>query len=217
MCRMSRVAPLRVLVAAGLSGRAEEVAAVVRSLGHQVVGPVSGVAKTRRIADAQSPDVGIVSVGETSSQALELIARIVREAAFPVIAVLDVQDQTFITEAARLGIFAYIAHREDLDELQSAIEVSLQRFSEYHALQGAFGRRAVTERAKGIIMERHSVDEEQAFNILRDQARRTNRKIVDVAEAVLSAHPLLPRRGDPPPGDPKDGLPSLEEPSTSKE
>jgi AmiR/NasT family two-component response regulator len=68
----------------------------------------------------------------------------------------------------------------------------LRRFAEYHNLEGAFGRRAVTERAKGILMERHGVDEKVAFDMLRDHSRRTNRKVVDVAEAVVSSHRLMP-------------------------
>ena len=57
-------------------------------------------------------------------------------------------------------------------------------FTEYHDLEGAFGRRAVTERANGILMERHSVDEAQAFGLLRDQSRRTNLKLADIAAAA---------------------------------
>jgi AmiR/NasT family two-component response regulator len=64
--------------------------------------------------------------------------------------------------------------------------------AECHALEGAFGRRAITERAKGILMERHGIDEETAFNMLRDQARRTHRKLVDLAEAVVTGQPVLP-------------------------
>ena len=52
----------------------------------------------------------------------------------------------------------------------SAIDITLQRFAEYHNLQGAFGRRAVIEQAKGILMARHSVDADKAFALLR--ARR---------------------------------------------
>src|SRR5688572_26557504 len=44
-------------------------------------------------------------------------------------------------------------------EWQSSIDIVLQRFAEFHALQGAFGRRALIERAKGILMERHAIDE----------------------------------------------------------
>ena len=95
------------------------------------------------------------------------------------------------------GIFAYITDGHDPQELQSSIDIVLRRFAEYHDLEGAFGRRAVTERAKGILMERHSVDEREAFNMLRDHARRTNRKMVDVAEEIVSTHRLLPGAGQP--------------------
>ena len=74
----------------------------------------------------------------------------------------------------------------------------LKRFAEYHNLEGAFGRRAVTERAKGILMERHGVDEEAAFNLLRDHARRKQAKLVDIAEAVVAGQPLLPAKRQSP-------------------
>jgi response regulator NasT len=85
--------------------------------------------------------------------------------------------------------------------MQSSIDIALERFAEYHALEGAFGRRAVTERAKGILMERHAIDEQHAFELLRDHARRTNRKIVDVAESVLASHRLLASGQEPAPTD----------------
>ena len=69
----------------------------------------------------------------------------------------------------------------------------LRRFAEYHDLQGAFGRRALIERAKGILMERHSIDEEGAFEMLRARSRSDNRKLVDLATAVVDGHRLLPR------------------------
>ena len=61
-------------------------------------------------------------------------------------------------------------HRQhhDPQEMQSSIDIVLRRFAEYHALEGAFGRRAVTERAKGILMERHNIDEQTAFSMLPD-------------------------------------------------
>ena len=69
----------------------------------------------------------------------------------------------------------------------------LRRFAEYHDLQGAFGRRALTERAKGILMERHSIDEDSAFEMLREQSRIANRKLIDLAAAVVDGHRLLPK------------------------
>jgi AmiR/NasT family two-component response regulator len=77
----------------------------------------------------------------------------------------------------------------------------LRRFAEYHELEGAFGRRALTERAKGILMERHAIDEAGAFEMLREHSRASNRKLVDLATAVVDGHRLLPRQpqGQPPP------------------
>jgi response regulator NasT len=184
---------LRVLIVDGPTDRLRDVTSTVTSLGHEVVGWGADPATVGRMTAAELPDVALVIVGDNSEPALELIRTIVHEAACPVIAILDVQDRGFVDQAARLGIFSFVAGGGDVEEMQSSIDISLERFAEYHALEGAFGRRAVTERAKGVLMERHSVDERRAFELLRDHARRTNRKIVDVASAVLEGHRLLPR------------------------
>lgn len=188
---------LRVLIADGLAERHEEVTSTVTSLGHEVVGQGASLDDVGQATAAELPDVALVIVGENSDKALDLIRRIVHEAACPVIAILDVQDRAFVDKAARLGIFSYIAHAGDLQEMQSSMDISLQRFAEYHALEGAFGRRAVTERAKGILMERHSIDEHRAFQLLREHARRTNRKMVDVATSILDSHRLLSSGAEP--------------------
>jgi response regulator NasT len=113
-----------------------------------------------------------------------------------VIALIHAPDPAFVREASKRGVFAYVT---DADEhWQSSIDIVLRRFAEYHELEGAFGRRAVTERAKGILMERHSVDETDAFAMLREHARTTNRKLVDVANAIVDGHRLLPRHPERP-------------------
>src|SRR6478672_1875727 len=202
---------LRVLVVDGVPERFREVTTTVTSLGHVVVAREAHLDDVGQVTAAELPDVALVIVGENSEQSLELIRTIVREAACPVIAILDVQDRAFIDRAARIGIFSYIANGGDLEEMQSSIDIALERFAEYHALEGAFGRRAITERAKGILMERHAVDEQHAFQMLRDHARRTNRKIVDVAESVVASHQLLSGGGDPVPVDEGSfGLPENE-------
>jgi AmiR/NasT family two-component response regulator len=185
-------APLRVLVADGVPARLEEITRAVASLGHEAIPRQGDLNAIGSITADERPDVAMVIVGDQSDQALKLIGKIVHEASCPVIAVLDVQDRTFIREAAKRGLFAYIAGGDDLQELQSSIDIVLRRFAEYHDLEGAFSRRAVTERAKGILMERHGVDEQEAFSLLREESRRTNRKIIDVAEAVVASHRLLP-------------------------
>lgn len=94
-------------------------------------------------------------------------------------------------------MFAYIVDG-DAAELQNSIDIVLRRFTEYHDLEGAFGRRATIERAKGILMERHSVDDTKAFDMLRDHSRVANRKLVDIATAVVDGQPLLPKQAPEP-------------------
>ena len=97
-------------------------------------------------------------------------------------------------------MFAYLVDG-DSEKLQSALEVTLRRFAEFRNLQGAFGRRSIIERAKGILMERHQISEDAAFDLLRDQARSSSRKLSDVAVAVVEGHRLLP---------PSKGVPSAD-------
>ena len=101
--------------------------------------------------------------------------------------------------AAERGIFAY-ARQETADSIQSAIEVAMRRWREHHELsaqverlENALERRALIERAKGILMERHNVDDRAAFQRVREHARSTNRTVVDVAAAVAEGHALLPK------------------------
>lgn len=185
---------LRVLVSDGPGVRLDDVTRTVASLGHEVIARESSLPDVAHITAVERPDVALVIVHEGTVKALQLIDRIVHEAACPVIAVIDVQDRNFVNEAAKRGIFAYVAHGADSQELQSSIDIVLRRFSEYHQLEGAFARRAVTERAKGILMERHGINEQAAFDLLRDEARRTHRKIVDLAEAVVTTRSMLPAR-----------------------
>ena len=199
---------LRVLVTDGPGARLEEVTETVARMGHDVIARESSLPEVARITATEHPDVALVIVHEGNTKGLEMIDRIVHEAMCPVVAILDVQDRTFIQEAANIqeaakrGIFAYVAHGDDAEEMQSSIDIVLRRFAEYHDLEGAFGRRAVTERAKGILMERHGIDEQAAFDLLRDEARRTNRKLIDLAEAVVSSRSMLPARPALPPDEP---------------
>jgi AmiR/NasT family two-component response regulator len=184
---------LRVLVADGGEDRLQQIAETVAGLGHEAIKEVERD-RVGPATAAHRADVAIVVVSDSSDQTLGYIGKIVREAACPVIALLEVQDREFINEASKQGIFAYLTGGRDPAELQSSIDIVLRRFAEYHALEGAFGRRAVMERAKGILMERHGIDEKAAFDLLRAESRRHGRKVVDTAEAVLESHRLLPRR-----------------------
>jgi response regulator NasT len=186
---------LRVLVADGRLQRLQHVTGVIESLGHTVVAEATDVGLVALLTSENLPDVAVVCVDESSEQALHLIRQIVKESSCPVIALLNVEDADFVNRAAQIGVFAYIVNANP-EQLQSAFGIALRRFAEYHGLEGAFYRRAITERAKGILMERHRIDEHAAFQLLRDQSRRTNTPLVAIAQSISDAHLLLSDRPD---------------------
>jgi AmiR/NasT family two-component response regulator len=181
---------LRVLIANERRDRLELLAQVVIGLGHDVIAREIYVKEVGAVTAREHPDVALVGLGSSSEHALELISEIVRDASCPVISILHAGDPAFIREAAKRGVFAYIVDGTP-DELQSAIEITLQRFSEYQSLQGAFGRRAQIEQAKGILMARHGINAEQAFERLREHSQHNGRKISDLAGAIVDSHLLL--------------------------
>jgi len=166
----SEIKRLRVLIANERRDRLELLAQVVAGLGHEVIAREIDVTAVGAVTAREHPDVALVGLGLSSQHALELIEQIVRESSCPVIALLSAEDPAYVREAAKRGVFAYLVDTTP-EELQSAIDVTLQRFTEYHNLQGAFGRRALIEQAKGILMARHSIDADQAFGMLRDHSR----------------------------------------------
>jgi AmiR/NasT family two-component response regulator len=181
---------LRILIANQRKDRLALVAPVVVALGHEVIAREIDVEEVGAVTARERPDVALVGLGASSQHALDLIDKIVREAACPVIALLHEPDPEFVKEASKRGVFAYISD-DGVEDWQSAIDIVLRRFAEFHDLEGAFGRRAQIERAKGILMERHSVDESAAFEMLRSQSRIGNRKLIDLAAAVVDGHRLL--------------------------
>src|ERR1035437_7050293 len=187
---------LRVLIANERRDRLELLAQVVTRLGHEVIASEGDVKEVGAVTAQEQPDVALVGLGLSSEHALELISEIVHDASCPVIALLSTNNPAYVHEAAKRGVFAYIVDTTP-EELQSAIDVTLQRFTEYHNLQGAFGRRAVIEQAKGILMARHSTSADKAFEMLREHSQHNGRKLVDVAAAVVDSHQLMMPAIDP--------------------
>ena len=124
---------------------------------------------------------------DDDDHALDLIEEISEYARGPLIVLLGSHESHFVSSAAERGIDAFARPQFD-DEVQGAIELVMKRHAEkaqlveqVEQLESALERRGTIERAKGILMERHGVDERQAFELMRQQARRSNRRVVELA------------------------------------
>ena len=184
---------LRVLIADEEQRRVTEIADVISGLGHSVVAQLLDASEIAEATRREHPDVAIVGVDGRQSHALDLISAIVKQAACPVIADIDGDDDSFLKNAARRGIFAYVKHGEQ-PGMEHALDIVLSRYAEFNRLHGALRTGATIEQAKGILMERHGISADQAFAELRSRARNTNQSVFDVAQAVTLSYPLFKPR-----------------------
>jgi AmiR/NasT family two-component response regulator len=184
---------LQILIANETDARLDAITAAVEKLGHETVARVLDVEAVGPLSRQHLPDVALVGLGLDDTHALAMIDGIVHEAACPVIALLDTTDESYVNEAAKRGVFAYVVMGGDSGELQNALDITLRRFAEFHNLEGAFGRRAIIEQAKGILMARNSIDADAAHQLLKTQSQSTGTKLSDVAQTITEAHLLLVR------------------------
>jgi len=181
---------LRVLIADEDRDQLEPVGAALRELGHDVIALAVGLGETARSTHEHRPDLAIVALHEDKEHALELIEQIVAEATCPVCLLAQRPSREFLSAAARRGVFAHL-DSTDPTELAGGIDIAVERFRQFRGLLGAFDRRARIERAKGVLMERYSIDERAAFEMIRDQSRKSGAKVLAVSEALLQSHSLL--------------------------
>ena len=193
---------LRVLAADEDEVAHRRTADLLGSLGHEVVSFAVDVAGVGDRVAAEDPDAAVVVVHRDDEHALDLISEIASYASGPVVALLDGEDPGFVRRAAERGVDA-VAGSHSPDALQSALELGVARYAEsarlasqVDQLEGALDRRAVIERAKGVLMERHGIDDRAAFELLRSHARGHNRTVVDVARSVLDGRAVLPAPPD---------------------
>ena len=184
---------LHVLIANERDDRLERISAIVEGLGHEIVARGLDIGDVGPLSRSTGAEVALVGLGLDGEHALEQISAIVHEAACPVIALLDAKDPSYVHQAAKRGVFAFVVlDGDDSGELETALDITLRRFAEFRNLQGAFGRRAVIEQAKGILMERNRVDAEAAFALLKLHSQESGQKLFDVARAITQTHLLLP-------------------------
>ena len=175
---------LRVLVADERHRYLEAVSRAVQALGHDVIAHETEIASVGPATVQHRPDIAIVVLHEDTAHALELISGIIDEATCPVMTLAADASREFLAEAAARGVFAYLDSADEI-ELAGGIDVALQRYRQFRDLLGAFRRRARIERAKGILMERHGIGEQEAFERLRSEARNSRRRLLEVVDELL--------------------------------
>jgi response regulator NasT len=198
---------LRVLVAEDEVPIAMGLVRQIEMLGHRVVAQAADGRQAVKMAAADEIDLAVLDIWMPELDGIDAAREINRHRATPVIMVTAYCQEELIERAAEAGVFAYLAKPVRPEELASAIAVTMKRFrersemaEEVSQLKLTLEERKIVERAKGVIMSRLGLTEEQAYQRLRRESQNTRKPMAKIAQAVVEAEGLLVRKN----GNPSD-------------
>ncbi|BER91650.1 ANTAR domain-containing response regulator [Atrimonas thermophila] len=176
----------------------------LEDLGHEVIGEAKDGEEAVRLAAELDPDLILMDINMPGIDGIQAVEEIneIREAAgkeiIPVIIISGYHDQNLVDRANEVGVFAYLVKPVREEELKVAIEVCLARFREFQELKKEYQRvkdsleaRKLIEKAKGILMYRNNLKEDEAMRALQRKSRDSNKKLVDIAKEIIEADRIL--------------------------
>lgn len=165
--------------------------------GHQihVMSEQTGLA---RAISEKHPDVVLVDVSSPSRDMLEELTLASGPLERPVAMFVDKSDDNLTKAAIEAGVSAYVVDGMRPDRIKPVLDAAIARFhmfqrmrTELTATKKALEERKILDRAKGVLMKARGLSEEEAYALLRKTAMDQGRKVVDVAEALVTASGLL--------------------------
>ena len=151
----------------------------------------------RRIVDAD-PDVICIDLENPNRDVLEQMFQMSRVVRRPVAMFVDRSDSDMIKAAVESGVGAYVVDGLKKERVKAVVDMAVSRFNAFNDLREELDRakqaldeRKVVERAKGILMKERGLTEEAAYALLRKAAMSDNRRVVEIAQAVITAAGLL--------------------------
>jgi response regulator NasT len=189
---------LRILVADDEPRMRDYLGRILPRLGHEVV----AAAKTgmELVAECRTlnPDLVITDINMPDLDGIDAALEIYREQPVPVILVSAYHDPELIQRAEADHILAYLVKPIKQADLETAIAIAMRRFEQFEALRHeasdlrqALEDRKVIERAKGVLMKKAGLGEQDAFRRLQKLASAQNRKLVELARMILTAEEAL--------------------------
>jgi response regulator NasT len=163
-------------------------------LGHQVVAVAHNGRELVEQCQAQRPDLVITDIKMPDMDGIDAAVQIYRDRPVPIILVSAYHDPELIARAESDHILGYLVKPIEQADLEPVIALAMRRFEQFEALRReaadlrqALEDRKVIERAKGVLMKRGSLDEQEAFRRLQKLASEESRKLIDIAHMILVA------------------------------
>lgn len=150
-----------------------------------------------QIEDAK-PEVVLINLENPSRDLLEDFFAMSRALSRPIAMFVDQSDTESTFAAIDAGVSAYVVDGLSQQRIKPVLDLAIRRFHAFSSLQRelddaktALAERAVIDKAKAILMKRRQINEPEAYALLRGQAMRTNRRIAEIAEAIVTSDALL--------------------------
>lgn len=185
--------PLRVLVADDEPENLEYLKEVFGRLGHQTAAARTGK-QLLELAHSTEPDLIVTDIRMPDMDGLEAVEAVNRERETPVILVTAHTDTDLMARAEAQHVMAYLVKPVRQPEVEAAVRVAMARWEAYQAarteaqtMRQALEDRKILERAKGHVMRRLVVGEEEAYRRMKRLSSHQNRKMLEVAKSVLEA------------------------------
>jgi response regulator NasT len=189
---------LRILIADDESLRVMSLKGQLESIGHKVVAEAANGKEAMNLARELKPDLAILDIKMPEIDGIEAAKGITQERPIPIILLTAFSEKELAERAAEANVSAYLMKPVSENDLLPAIALAVSRFKEFQALhrevddlREALETRKLVERAKGILMRRLNLTEEEAFRRMQRRSQNENKKLGEIANAIITADGML--------------------------
>ncbi len=189
---------LRALIAEDEQLTRTIIRARLEKLGHIVVAEAADGQQAVELTRLHKPDVVIMDIKMPVLDGIEAARMILDDVPCAILFLSSFNEQELVEQASATGALAYLMKPFRKEDLAPAIEMAIARFKQIQAqrkeiddLKDTLETRKLIERAKGILMDRHGMSEEEAFKRIHFQARNQNKKMREIAQSIVTAADLI--------------------------
>jgi len=190
--------PLKAVIAEDEQLTRTIIRARLEKLGHVVVAEAGDGQQAIEATRLHKPDVVIMDIKMPVMDGIEAAKTILAETPCAILFLSSFNEQELVEQASETGALAYLMKPFRKEDLSPALEVAVRRFREIQSknkeiddLKETLETRKIIERAKGILMDRHNMSEEEAFKRIHFQARNQNKKMREIAQSIITAADLI--------------------------
>ncbi len=190
--------PLRILIADDESLHLMSLRAQLEKLGHRVIGEASDGKQALDLARELKPDLAILDIKMPELDGIQSGEAMMQARPLPIILLSAFSERDLAERAASAHVSSYLMKPVSEQDLLPAISLAMSRFEEFQALhkqvddlQDALETRKLVERAKGILMRRLNLTEEEAFRRMQRRSQNENKKLGEIAQAIITADGML--------------------------